>query len=318
MPAGLPARPRQRSTKAGAPTPATREASGPGAKRPATPYAQRRPGLPPRRHALEIVSVRFVKPRSTKAGAPTPATPLARNSTSAGRSTKAGAPTPATPPRGGLATTPAKAGAPTPATPMIARPRHNGRAQRRPGLPPRRHAHESSISPRPDTRSTKAGAPTPATPASQSGSRGPTQRRPGLPPRRHEEAGAVPATLRPPDGQPWADAQRRGSHRRRPLNEGRGSHPGDTSLNEGRGSHPGDTRQRDGSAQRRRGSHPGDTDSLNEGRGSHPGDTANRAFCSETGSPLGQTALVDHVCAVYLREGRGSHHRICFPGDSQP
>ena len=68
-----------------------------------------------------------------------------------------------------------------------------------------------------------------------------------------------------------------------PLNEGRGSHPGDTrpvvnqviapALNEGRGSHPGDT---PGDGRLTSTSH-GDTIAtrlpLNEGRGSHPGDT---------------------------------------------
>ena len=231
--------PLRRSTKAGAPTPATHR-HGCGDER--VPVRSTKAGAPtPATHATISGSVVTITGRSTKAGAPTPATraPWARrirsrntlnegrgshpgdtrvafevDATFGPRSTKAGAPTPATLDRAAkgdrdqLRST--KAGAPTPAT--------------RYGLRDRWREHG---------RSTKAGAPTPAT------------------------------------------------RRYRP-----GPHP--------------------------------DSNPLNEGRGSHPGDTANRAFCSETGSPLGQTALVDHVCAVYLREGRGSHHRICFPGDSQP
>ena len=87
-------------------------------------------------------------------------------------------------------------------------------AQRRPGHAPRRHAPDvPDVHPTQGARSTKAGARTPATP--------------GLP------------------GAPYA-----GSFA---LNEGRGTHPGDTwrrpgpfgrlrrPLNEGRGTHPGDT-----------------------------------------------------------------------------
>ena len=113
------------------------------------------------------------------------------------------------------------------------------------------------------------------------------QRRPGLPPRRHNRGIGTCFS--------W----------QAPLNEGRGFHPGDTSLhrpghgapvalNEGRGFHPGDTRGRYfryfvfRNAQRRPGlpprrhRPPGPTwptrSSLNEGRGFHPGDTRGRYF----------------------------------------
>ena len=134
-------------------------------------------------------------------------------------------------------------------------------AQRRPGHAPRRHNPTPDPCEHRHARSTKAGARTPAT---------------LLPPavepedeRRSTKAGArTPAT----------QAGRRERGRRTcPLNEGRGTHPGDTrgpsrprgpsgSLNEGRGTHPGDTRRRrSGPCRYRR--------SLNEGRGTHPGDT---------------------------------------------
>ena len=85
------------------------------------------------------------------------------------------------------------------------------------------------------------------------------QRRPGFESRRH------------------ATRARARSHSRPPLNEGRGSNPGDTrlpigggttavALNEGRGSNPGDTPRPWWRLARSR-------SSLNEGRGSNPGDT---------------------------------------------
>ena len=123
--AGRPARQGPvRSTKAGARTPATRDAalavetlqqdaqrrpgreprrhiSG-GVKPAATPTAQRRPGREPRRHQNHLDILPLAPPRSTKAGARTPATPASsggcgRTQT---RSTKAGARTPATPSAG--------------------------------------------------------------------------------------------------------------------------------------------------------------------------------------------------------------------------
>ena len=210
----------ERSTKAGARTPATLHSgcllgaylSG----------AQRRPGHAPRRHLLTVppewrrprtlnegrgthpgdtctagpVPGR-AGPRSTKAGARTPATlaPMRAGSASVGRrSTKAGARTPATrhplPQPGGGRCRSTKAGARTPATPAIGdrRPNSVSHAQRRPGHAPRRHALQRHATPTGPDRSTKAGARTPAT-------RGTSAWR------------AVSQTA---------------------LNEGRGTHPGDT------------------------------------------------------------------------------------------
>ena len=96
-------------------------------------------------------------------------------------------------------------------------------AQRRPGLSPRRHLRQLRKPRQQPHRSTKAGALTPATLAQH----GPpcveaagklAQRRPGLSPRRHHHY--VPAW----SGVPLAS----------PLNEGRGSHPGDTSSTSSR------------------------------------------------------------------------------------
>ena len=137
--------------------------------------AQRRPGREPRRHdGLWLLAGR-ITPRSTKAGARTPATRAGRAalrrpapcplnegrganpgdtpdvSRASGnvrehRSTKAGARTPATRPPGHLAGNhgprrSTKAGARTPATPAASAPSAapRRRAQRRPGREPRRH-----------------------------------------------------------------------------------------------------------------------------------------------------------------------------------
>ena len=139
----------------------------------------------------------LVRHRSTKAGARTPATlvPRAMRMSHGARSTKAGARTPATPPRRDSA--PCR-----PCGPLKRRPGHAPRrhflpaasssrgsnAQRRPGHAPRRHASGR-------VRSKMAE---------------PAQRRPGHAPRRH------------------ADRRRRSPRPGRPLNEGRGTHPGDT------------------------------------------------------------------------------------------
>ena len=146
-----------------------------------------KPGLPPRRHLKPIGR----SPRSTKAGASTPATHCWVDGVS--RSTKASTPTRVrVQPLRCLRST--KAGASTPATPARGRRSYRGLciAQRRPGLPPRRHR---------------------LAPDCHYGAwRRPAQRRPGLPPRRHE---VYVGSIR------WARVQA--------LNEGRGFHPGDTS-----------------------------------------------------------------------------------------
>ncbi len=108
------------------------------------------------------------------------------------------------------------------------------------------------------------------------------QRRPGHAPRRH--ARAVSGS-RPP----------------RSLNEGRGTHPGDTLGHRPRRTPTLPAQGRPGHAPRRhaahdRDAHPADHP-LNEGRGTHPGDTAATTAC-EHASPT-------------LNEGRGTH-----PGDT--
>ena len=114
----------QRSTKAGASTPAT-------------PLQVNRYASPSR-----------PSERSTKAGASTPATRPRRTSSriTANRSTKAGASTPATLKR------------------LVRLALPDRYAQRRPERQPRRHASDSRTGARGLRRSTKAGASTPATP----------------------------------------------------------------------------------------------------------------------------------------------------------
>ena len=134
-------------------------------------FAQRRPGPRSRRHNKARPVVSNGPPRSTKAGAETPATPLARGGDILEvvvRSTKAGAETPATRLQTGEhglhRGRSTKAGAETPATPRLADPRrassttlNEGRG-RDPG-----DTTSNSRSSSPSQRSTKAGAETPAT-----------------------------------------------------------------------------------------------------------------------------------------------------------
>ena len=207
--------------------------------------AQRRPGHAPRRHDGRLDTHAAGDDRSTKAGARTPATrtstgprTTAPSSLNEGRGTHPGDTHAAQLRRRKRPARSTKAGARTPATPGWAtdpgghrvslnegRGTHPGdtlhllqsidrvsRAQRRPGHAPRRHEH-GRRQPLPERdRSTKAGARTPAT---------------------RSRGWRVPS-------EPWT------------LNEGRGTHPGDTcscapargtptALNEGRGTHPGDT-----------------------------------------------------------------------------
>ncbi len=93
--------------------------------------------------------------------------------------------------------------------------------------------------------------------------RRPAQRRPGLSPRRHAPSGSNANTR--------VDAQRRpGLSPRRHTAEFADRHRATAPLNEGRGSRPGDTR--------RRARTPTRGSTLNEGRGSRPGDTSSRSI----------------------------------------
>ena len=184
--------------------------------------AQRRPGREPRRHFVAALDRELEFARSTKAGARTPAT------------------RPASGRRGAPAAALNEGRGANPGDTFSSRPPAQAavRAQRRPGREPRRHLEELDGTHRSDPRSTKAGARTPAT-------RGRAPSRPGAR-RRSTKAGArTPATL---------DGLKHLPPPLRPLNEGRGANPGDTSgcgdaptgrrtsLNEGRGANPGDTR----------------------------------------------------------------------------
>ena len=207
--------------------------------------AQRRPGREPRRHLQPEAPEVGERPRSTKAGARTPATP----SSSRRRS----------PPSCSAQRRPGR------------EPRRHARrptsvgvtatAQRRPGREPRRHRPRGEAPPEGDHRSTKAGARTPATlhPARQlphvaaalnegrGANPGDTaaawafaatcvgaQRRPGREPRRHcRVSGTAPDDL---------TAQRRpGREPRRHTTASSSSGACAASLNEGRGANPGDT-----------------------------------------------------------------------------
>ena len=190
-------------------------------------------------------------------------------------------------------------------------------AQRRPGHAPRRHSVPDMLLALAAQRSTKAGARTPATRvtsklgppyrcgrSTKAGARTPaTLVRSGTrglsADQRSTKAGArTPATLRP------GHAARA---RRSALNEGRGTHPGDTCVRAGIGHWTRLAQRRPGHAPRRhtragrrsgragaplnegRGTHPGDTSDaesrgagarrpLNEGRGTHPGDTMDEGW----------------------------------------
>ena len=257
-----------RSTKAGGRTPATPPlgesadgSTGSAQRRPgveprrhappspaaSAPFnAQRRPGVEPRRHIGEDGVVDYHAARSTKAGGRTPATLIVQTHLAGGRdrSTKAGGRTPATPPPGfdltGHYVRSTKAGGRTPATPRwptarirASSPRSTKAGGRTPatrrGAPtkPRElgSLNEGRGSNPGDTSSASAASPLSLTA---------TQRRPGVEPRRHprhvaqvggivgrstKAGGRTPATRNP---------RLRPSRRPTPLNEGRGSNPGDT------------------------------------------------------------------------------------------
>ena len=170
----------ERSTKAGAETPATLGASATKHEiLPLTPsamgmpsIAQRRPGPRPRRHRGPFIHA-ILASRSTKAGAETPATRARSSGSTAWPHSAQRRPGPrprrhaitqlATPSKVAFRST--KAGAETPATQAPLVPPVTGLrdAQRRPGPRPRRHSLAIVVSDTLLTRSTKAGAETPAT-----------------------------------------------------------------------------------------------------------------------------------------------------------
>ena len=233
-----------------------------------------------------------IVPRSTKAGARTPATrpdhhsaPGRRAALNEGRGAN-----PGDTPRG-------QTGGPD--DPL---------AQRRPGREPRRHPPSANVRRCTRTRSTKAGARTPATPkgeprelrqfarSTKAGARTPATltvrsqtreddrrstkagaRTPATP-RVGRVSGVAPVAQRRPGREP-----RRHFHpfhsRRRPvpsLNEGRGANPGDTAEAAGRMVRPRSAQRRPGREPRRHRRPPAGpigVSSLNEGRGANPGDT---------------------------------------------
>ena len=184
-----------RSTKAGARTPATRPSSG---GSPVSTTAQRRPGREPRRHATSRgPPPPLPRPLNEGRGA-NPGDTLPDDGVGdrrLHRSTKAGARTPATLAWLGIV----DEGDPD--------------AQRRPGREPRRHLDDEEARPRSGARSTKAGARTPATLGSGAVEGGRDVAR-------STKAGArTPATR---------DSSMDSRHQEPPLNEGRGANPGDT------------------------------------------------------------------------------------------
>ena len=257
--------------------------------------AQRRPGHAPRRHSGRHNEHPDVCPRSTKAGARTPATPppMDRYATSLrplneGRGTHPGD----TRCRASLRCT-------------------NARAQRRPGHAPRRHSHPAPCCraipcPLNEGRGTHPGDTW--TPAPQ-----------GEPvDRRSTKAGArTPATLLPPAlPTPQARARSTKAGARTPATRSHDSPsaPSCSSLNEGRGTHPGDTQSNSGCV-------PGVVAALNEGRGTHPGDTSSpasilrpRSRSTKAGARTPATRATSGSsasAATPLNEGRGTH-----PGDT--
>ena len=209
------------------------------------------------------------RPRSTKAGASTPATLryVENPHVGPGRSTKAGASTPATQARGEEAQSDGagrstKAGASTPATrepvaqvhPLVVRSTKAGAST--PATLQCERPHLQAV-----VRSTKAGASTPATRARVG--------RVGQAEDRSTKAGAsTPATLAGGEvGQRFDTAQRRPGHQpRRHAKTAAGSLAGGGALNEGRGINPGDTPSLPPAR-------PRTITTLNEGRGINPGDT---------------------------------------------
>ena len=280
-----------RSTKAGARTPATLKIS---LSTSSIPGAQRRPGREPRRHP----SVPPHRPTATPLNEGRGANP--------GDTLCAGIG-----PRSARTLNEGRGANPGDTRSTCPRPPRWSGAQRRPGREPRRHraagAAAGARAPLNEGRGANPGD-TPRTGSMHWSYMPVAQRRPGREPRRHasrashrrcecgslnEGRGANPGDTAPP---PAA-----GTRRWRPLNEGRGANPGDTSrsladssggrtLNEGRGANPGDTSESTVSlwlrdrAQRRPGReprrhlYPGFSDPmfrvpLNEGRGANPGDT---------------------------------------------
>ena len=214
--------------------------------RPRPVPAQRRPGHAPRRHSSHPPSTSSVPPLAQRRPGHAPRR-HARTRRDRRRGSHVAQRRPGHAPR----RHPFAAGSPTGLSSAQRRPGHAPRrhvlrcvvtrsmlfrAQRRPGHAPRRHVKWTTV----------ARKPTPA------------QRRPGHAPRRHARtvhegtdvgARSTKAGARTPATPEGAEADDRAPT---PLNEGRGTHPGDTpdllteraaeaALNEGRGTHPGDT-----------------------------------------------------------------------------
>ena len=305
--------------------------------------AQRRPGPRPRRHCCPPRVPVLLAPRSTKAGAETPATrqPAARGrrgsgSLNEGRGRDPGdTASPAARSTGSASLNEGRGRDPGDTANVSNCLCEFSNAQRRPGPRPRRHCHHGSkvttlfpvAQRRPGPRlrrhgdglrrargrqhrSTKAGAETPAT-------------RPAAGPGRSGSGALNEGRGRDP-GDTWPEAAPRCPWA--PLNEGRGRDPGDTArspghelwrtpLNEGRGRDPGDTGCRWSG---RPGCRP-----LNEGRGRDPGDTRpTRGLPRAPGASLnegrgrdpGDTARCARAWCMMrsLNEGRGRD-----PGDTR-
>ena len=257
--------------------------------------------------------------RSTKAGARTPATrhPFVGRRDDRLRSTKAGARTPATRSRSrtnhrrysalneGRGTHPGD-------TDSGKRPSFFAcSAQRRPGHAPRRH-HPTGHRIRPSDAI--------------------AQRRPGHAPRRHQwQIRQCRIVLWYAQRRPGHAPRRHGYRlpwrnvRSGPLNEGRGTHPGDTRRNSRHSMAPASAQRRPGHAPRRHADSrrwPRPAGPLNEGRGTHPGDTtmpsrklghSNSAQRRPGHAPRRHApGFAAAAASRSLNEGRGTH-----PGDTR-
>ena len=172
---------------------------------------------------LAVIVATRVRPRSTKAGASTPAT-RTRSSWPWGSSR---------PLNEGRSVNPGYTNARDP----ISTPR--GTAQRRPERQPRLHGRRHAESEQEPERSTKAGASTPATPEYEKQDlvpRGTAQRRPERQPRLHMAPRKAPTSVGPaqrrPERQPRLHPARRDCCDTCPatLNEGRSVNPGYTTA----------------------------------------------------------------------------------------
>ena len=236
-------------------------------------------------------------PRSTKAGAETPATHAddARPLLDVERSTKAGAETPATHRKSllvmpsGCALNEGRGRDPGDTSRSVRSRTHSHSAQRRPGPRPRRHPQvrarsQIRFAPLNEGRGRDPGDT--ISPLFQSAGFQSAQRRPGPRPRRHAGVHEVRKPVATRSTKAGAETPATPTTRRRlPMyltrsTEGRGRDPGDTPCTSHRSAATGCAQRRPGPRPRRHSTRKCWSaccaPTLNEGRGRDPGDTANR------------------------------------------